>query len=891
MAKQVSVEIEVNSSQVDQTVQKLGQLKDLGKGLKIQYDIDGKPIDAVLDKSLNLQKQVKVLTAELRKTKEGTAEFQLLSTKLGDAQDQLAKTTAKSKDLFTSLSMIPGPVGQFFSQLQGGIELLKTFSSFTFKDLSFQFKETANDIADIGKNISGIDNTNLDNTKNSASDLGDTLQETSTQAGGTSTALSNVAKSSNQVVDSTGKVTTAAENAASAATKQGQTIAGLTTAQAANVNATRQATAATNQLVVAEETATVATRTLGMTIKSVLIATGIGIAIVLIGELISVLYNMASAEDDAAEATKRLNSQLESQNLLLDLDAKAAKRRNDETIAGLKARGASEGEIRKQTLKNSYDDYTRAYDAEVQARNTYNKNLGLVDAEGLKALEKNLTDREQATKDAYSAYKVLGLNQKADELKEQQTKNKELEQKNKQHLEKIKQDKKTADDTALTNQREINVLKLTEDRDRQRKELDNQRLGEEDKIKSLEISTTRKGELIAQIEEKYGLKLKDLNKKFKDEDIKANLDFLNKLGDITISSFEDETKREKAARELKYSNDLRDLETDKEFIKLSEETKAEYRRQLREALDNDLNKIELDNKVKGYQDELMLLEAQNKVLVEGTQAYTDNSIAIENKAYQIKLANAKDNATKIEAINAEHAANLKNIDLAAFEAKKQIEIQKYQVVAGIGQSLQQLAGKQKGLAIAGVVVEKAAAIGQIWANNAIANAKATAASPLTFGQPWVTINTVSAVLSTAATVAAAAKSISEINNASSSSSSATAGGEAAAQASPNLGKNYEQGGLIGGRRHAQGGTIIEAEAGEAIMTRGAVTMFQPLLSAMNQMGGGTSFTKGASGQAGYDNPRVTETITQPQIVKTYVVSSDLTNEAQKQARLKDLSTL
>jgi hypothetical protein len=165
MAKQVSVEIEVNSSQVDQTVQKLGQLKDLGKGLKIQYDIDGKPIDIAIDKSKNLQQQVKILTAELRKTKEGTAEFALLSTKLGDAQDQLAKTTAKSKDLFTSLSMIPGPIGQFFSQLQGGIELLKTFSSFSLKDLSFQFKETANDIADIGRNLGTIDATNIDDIK------------------------------------------------------------------------------------------------------------------------------------------------------------------------------------------------------------------------------------------------------------------------------------------------------------------------------------------------------------------------------------------------------------------------------------------------------------------------------------------------------------------------------------------------------------------------------------------------------------------------------------------------------------------------------------------------------------------------------------------------------
>lgn len=288
----------------------------------------------------------------------------------------------------------------------------------------------------------------------------------------------------------------------------------------------------------------------------------------------------------------------------------------------------------------------------------------------------------------------------------------------------------------------------------------------------------------------------------------------------------------------------------------------------------------------------MLLEAQNKVLIQGTQAYTDNAIAIENKAYEIKLANAKDNAKKIEAINTEHAANLKNIDLAAFEAKKQIEIQRYQVVANIGQSLQQLAGKQKGIAIAGVVVEKAAAIGQIWANNAIANAKATAVSPLTFGQPWVTVNTVSAVLSTAATVAAAAKAISEINNPGGSSAASAAGAPAAQPAMANYGRNYEKGGMIGGRRHAEGGTLIEAEKGEAIMTRGAVTMFAPLLSTLNQMGGGTSFARSAM-TTSPDNPIVNNPSIQqsPMIVKTYVVSSELTTEQNKQARLKDLSTL
>jgi hypothetical protein len=107
----------------------------------------------------------------------------------------------------------------------------------------------------------------------------------------------------------------------------------------------------------------------------------------------------------------------------------------------------------------------------------------------------------------------------------------------------------------------------------------------------------------------------------------------------------------------------------------------------------------------------------------------------------------------------------------------------------------------------------------------------------------------------------------------------------------NYGKNYGDGGMIDGPRHAGGGVMINAEGGEAVMTRGAVTMFAPLLSAMNMAGGGTSFSKGAVGQAHNDNPKTQTTIMQPQIVKTYVVSNELTSEAQKLARLKNLSTL
>jgi hypothetical protein len=109
-----------------------------------------------------------------------------------------------------------------------------------------------------------------------------------------------------------------------------------------------------------------------------------------------------------------------------------------------------------------------------------------------------------------------------------------------------------------------------------------------------------------------------------------------------------------------------------------------------------------------------------------------------------------------------------------------------------------------------------------------------------------------------------------------------------------LGRNYGDGGMIEGPSHksAAGGVMINAEGGEAIMSKGSVSMFGPMLSLMNQMGGGASFIPGLAGAARPDNPRVsTPSADNSTIIKTYVVSSDMTSEQHKQSRLKDLSTL
>jgi len=125
---------------------------------------------------------------------------------------------------------------------------------------------------------------------------------------------------------------------------------------------------------------------------------------------------------------------------------------------------------------------------------------------------------------------------------------------------------------------------------------------------------------------------------------------------------------------------------------------------------------------------------------------------------------------------AQQAANERQaIDMAELEAKAELQTAYLDLAGQFGSFLKEIAGKNKKLAIAGVVVEQAAAIGKIIVNTGIANAKALAATPLTFGQPFIAINTISAGLSIASSIAAGVKAIQQINN--SDSATSVSGGQ------------------------------------------------------------------------------------------------------------------
>ena len=461
------------------------------------------------------------------------------------------------------------------------------------------------------------------------------------------------------------------------------------------------------------------------------------------------------------------------------------------------------------------------------------------------------------------------------------------------------------------------------------KALDEARM-EKMKAEALALATTEQQKL--DIEKAFGdkiyqLKVAELNDKMalykkdsieykalQEQKIKLDTDYINstsankaKQKEITDKSNKDLMDAEVQALNLKkaqgeikeeeYQKTLYDIKkkytTDKKELNDIEIAYEQYKTDRKKKLAEDERNIAL-NKLQSEINDLDTLNAKQQYdFEEDLKRLQDKRLKLD-ESEKLELAATELNEVERNKILQKYADLRKGIMLdevavakAASEAKTQTQLAYLQALQGFGQLLLQISDGNKDLAITGLLIEKAAGLASLAINaqkNFVKDGGIT--SPLA----WANL-TVAAV-GAATIIASSIKGVNDIKNAGKSSGGGS-GGDApmAGNSAASLGKNYASGGMIGGKRHAQGGTMIEAEAGEAIMTRGAVTAFTPLLSMMNQMGGGTSFTQGAVGQSGYDSPKTETPMSQPQIIKTYVVSSEMTSEQERQARLKDLSTI
>jgi hypothetical protein len=85
--------------------------------------------------------------------------------------------------------------------------------------------------------------------------------------------------------------------------------------------------------------------------------------------------------------------------------------------------------------------------------------------------------------------------------------------------------------------------------------------------------------------------------------------------------------------------------------------------------------------------------------------------------------------------------------------------------------------------------------------------------------------------------------------------------------------SYGSGGMIGGEYHQNGGTNINAEKGEIIINKNSSSLFTELLSLMNVVGGGKSFSKPSNITQNKNHQIIN--------LKTYVVGSEITNQQRK----------
>jgi hypothetical protein len=122
----------------------------MAKKIDIKFNLDSKSVNIAGEETMRLTQQVRILKAELASGKYSQEEFDILSTKLDDVQDQMEKTKLRTGDLFTTLQLLPGPIGEISSKFNGAIALLNSFTDFSFADLQTQFKKTIDDVTDIG---------------------------------------------------------------------------------------------------------------------------------------------------------------------------------------------------------------------------------------------------------------------------------------------------------------------------------------------------------------------------------------------------------------------------------------------------------------------------------------------------------------------------------------------------------------------------------------------------------------------------------------------------------------------------------------------------------------------------------------------------------------------
>jgi len=238
---------------------------------------------------------------------------------------------------------------------------------------------------------------------------------------------------------------------------------------------------------------------------------------------------------------------------------------------------------------------------------------------------------------------------------------------------------------------------------------------------------------------------------------------------------EEADKRQKLAEEeaqksydllVKTSNEIK-LENQTISDAQAEKYLTDFEKE-REAIEDDFNK-KLEKRAIFGESTTLIEEERRIKLAELQKKYDNEELTSRQETDEAATQSSNSTFLNLQA----NARKEKALLLAKKEYRKAIQMQEADIAMQFGSVLQQIAGKNKELAIAGVVVEQGGAIAKIIMNTLAANSRAAIEYGIIPAVPFQTMNTIQGALSVASAIAAGAQAIASINSADSGGTAST----------------------------------------------------------------------------------------------------------------------
>lgn len=812
--------------------------------LDVKINVEDKGVEQATGKLTSLKNQIRELQKQLQSAKVGSKEFEELSERLKDTKDQLDLVNAKSDDLFASFNKLPGPIGQIGSTVLSTLDDLKILSSFSFKDLSKQFSAIGGDIVQIGSNL--------------AKTTGITKLYSATTL-----LLSNSLK-------------------------------------AVGISA--------------------ATSSKGLRIFSAaLTATGIGAIVVALGLLISnfdkiktAIFNLIPGLKTFADGVTNLVNKFTDLIGITNEAERAEKKRQEayETakkstdvlndsiqreINILKARGATQEEIdkkRKQLIQNEINDLNKLrdekgklYDEDLKKFLDLQNQLAVIDEEAKSRA------REQAKKDQ---------DKRAADAQKAADKRKAENEKRLQEERVFLQEQADAIVEIEKNREETNAETLKKALEKQY-ELRNQgkKLSAEvQKLQSEEINKIVEEEVKKDAETRQKA-FEDRVKKLTDEN-KIIIDELQSVFNVQKAIYGESSKEAQKAQDDIFAAQKKALEDEKALLEERKNLTDQDKLRLREIgieqqnlnatiketekqrlqITKDAIEKERELRLKAYNDQVSLLDIQNQGLEILTQEYWQNRLSILDIQQKAELDGVVAGSEQELAILRKYSKlkqDLKDEEVGAYTAAAQAVLGS---IASLGDALassydeeaktsKDAFEKRKKLQISTALISAASGLIQILAQ------PSTIPSPFDFIVKAA--NAATLAVSTGAQIAKIRATQFE------------GGGQTP--------RKLATGGLIEGPGGGKSDLIpAMLSNGESVINAKSTSLFRPLLSSINQIGGGKKFAEGGLAVSNFSQDQALSNLTSQLTsnippIKTYVVASDMTNQQMLDRVAKNRSTL